>query len=141
MGTRSETAIVRRGVKRLFDRFDGLLAGLLERRLGLRIGGHLLPLRAELSDHLLELRALVTRLVLHARLVLLEEGVAHFDADLVLRKRRRSAGNCKGTQHENTNALHVIRSARWSTVKSLTSIKNRQPTIVCTWSLSIQHPD
>src|SRR5260370_41546423 len=110
MDTPSETAIVRRSVERLFDRSDGLLAGRLERRLGLGVGRQLLPLRAELSDHLLELCALVARLVFHTRLVLLEEGVAHFDADLVLRKRRRPNDDSKGNQYNNTSILHSFRS-------------------------------
>src|SRR6266851_6276424 len=111
MGTRSETAIVGGGVERRLDRLDGLLASRLERGLGLRIARHLLPLRAQLSDHLIELGALVARLVLHACLVLVEEDVARFDTDLVLRQRRRSASDRKGTQHKNANTLHVIRSA------------------------------
>src|SRR5258708_34808582 len=110
MGTRSETAIVGGGVERRLDRLDGLLASRLERGLGLRIARHLLPLRAQLSDHLIELGALVARLILHARLVLVEEGVARFDTDLVLRQRRRSAGGHQRDQNTNATTLHEFRS-------------------------------
>src|SRR5215475_3335435 len=112
MGRMSElkAAIVRRGVERWFDGLDGLLAGRFERRFGLRVGRHLLPLRAQLGDHLLELGALVARLVLHAGLVLVEERVARFDADLVLGNCRR-CGQSEANQYENTTPLHVIRSA------------------------------
>src|SRR5262249_7868043 len=105
-----ETTIVRRGVERRLDRLDGLLAGRLQRRLGLRVGRHLLPLGPQLANHLLELSALLIRLVLHARRILVEEGVAHLYADLVLCQ-RRPGGQPEHCQRNEANVLHASPSA------------------------------
>src|SRR4029079_19225998 len=57
------------------------------------------------------LRSLVARLVLHARLVLVEEGVADLNADLVLGKHRRSSDESEGNQHGKPGVLHSSPSA------------------------------